>query len=172
MENGRDLAGRVSNRNPTLSNRGSRSSRSNRRGNIGGALNDRGSSRGGGSWRSGSSSSSSSSRSRLSSGLCVGLIGWAISGDMTGLRALIADLACRAQGPAIGGSTIARDVALGAHQTTYSRNFIKQPDSPACHKHSISWPELGNRERSGWGHHTCSRSQLLGIHHIHRDKVR
>ena len=55
-----------------------------------------------------SSSSSSSSDARLSGGLVVR----AIPGDVAGLGALVANLASRAQGAAVGSSAVARNVAL------------------------------------------------------------
>lgn len=87
--------------NRLLSYSGGLGRRSNRRRNLSSALD---SSSGGGGSRS---------SSRLNCWLrCVRLVVRAIPRDVTGLGALVADLAGRAQWTAVGGSAVTRDVTL------------------------------------------------------------
>lgn len=50
---------------------------------------------------------------RVSRLLSSRLVGWAFPRDVTGLRALVADLAGRAQWATVGSSAVTRDVTLG-----------------------------------------------------------
>jgi hypothetical protein len=93
------------NRRHNLSGCGSRSRRGNNRDfssglNNGSSISDRSNSiRGRGS-------------SRFINRLCVGLVGRAFPRDVASLRALVADLARRAQWATIGGGAVTGDVAL------------------------------------------------------------
>lgn len=84
---------------------------------------------------------------------------------MTRLATLVTNFASRVERAPVGGGAVTRNVALKPRLVALRLTgwgaflFSSKENIPTSRKHNISWPGLGNREHSGWVHHTCSKLQ-------------